>query len=291
MKRNFLGLIATSALLGACAYHPVPYESIRPEKPQLNMEAADHWNILAEQVARNIQRNLPANMPSNFAPSPVAADFPTLDSAPLPALDEPLPPLDNMEPIAPVASGNDPLADLPPGTLPPLTSEPTIVELDLSDPNLDLSPSEYQASPMGAMAVSTTPMMPLSNNTATASRPVLYINPPKSGFETPFAYGFHNLLRSHLVQKGVAVTTNPDSVNTHCTNASYCRPMILDYRVDLLEHKDRRHVYEPRTEVIINSAVTDGNLVVFSRSDIFYINPGDQDHYARGTRSLKVVDK
>jgi len=34
----------------------------------------------------------------------------------------------------------------------------------------------------------------------------------------------------------------------------------------------------------------DGDLVIFSRSDTFYINAGDDDHYSRNTKSLKVVD-
>jgi len=272
MKRNFLGLVVASALLGACTYHPVPYETIRPEAYQLDMEAADHWNRLAEQVASNIQANLPTNNAAGgFTPSPVSV-------API-------------TPVAPVASGSDPLSNLPPGTLPPPgpTPEPapTVVELDLNDPNLGLPPPATGQSSLGAMTIASTAPVSLGSNT----RPVLYINPPRSGFETPFAYSFHDLLRSHLVQKGVAVTTNPDSVNTNCTDALFCRPMILDYRVNMLEHKDRWHVYEPRTEVIINTAVTDGDLVVFSRSDIYYINSGDQDHYVRGTRSLKVVDK
>ncbi len=282
MKRKFLGLVAASTLLGACAYHPVPYETIRPEQHQLNMEAANHWNRLAAQVASNIKNNLPINHANDFMPTPLTT---------APAAFDPVP----------VASGYDPLADMPPGTLPPPGAapsgdpfmdlphgnDPTVIQLDLSDPNLGLPPGDFTASSMGAMQIASSTPTSLGSNT----RPVLYINPPKGGFETPFAYSFHSLLRSHLVQQGVAVTTNPDSVNTYCTDAMFCRPMLLDYHVDLLEHKDRWHVYEPRTEVIINTAVSDGDLVVFSRSDMYYINPGDQDHYVRGTRSLKVVDK
>ena len=58
-----------------------------------------------------------------------------------------------------------------------------------------------------------------------------------------------------------------------------------------MQHKDRWHVLEPESEVLINTAVTDGDLVVFSRSDMYYINAGDGDHYQRGTKTLKVVDR
>ncbi len=267
MQRNFLTIAVVSALMGACAYHPVPYETIRPEAYQLDMEAADHWNRLAEQVARNIQVHLPSRNADSFSQTTPAA-IPT--------------------PIEPVAMGSDPLVNLPPGTLPPPGQQPSnnapeVIELNLNDPTLGLSPQPG----MDTMSVASATPIPLGNPT----RPVLYINPPRSGFETPFAHSFHDLLRSHLIQKGIAVTNSPDAVNAHCTNATFCRPMLLDYRVETLEHKDRWHVYEPRTEVIISTSITDGDLVVFSRSDIYYINPGDQDHYATGTRSLKVVDK
>ncbi len=265
---SYLSIAIVTSLLGACSYHPVPYETIRPQHHQLDMEAAEHWNQLAEQVAANIQAHLPHSQADTFVAPPMSMELPT-------------------------AIGADPLADLPPGTLPPpgpvpepTATAPAVIQLDLSDPNLS-----FPTQGMGSMSIASTAPVALNSMPQNNTRPVLYINPPRSGFETPFAYGFHDLLRSHLVQKGVAVTTQPNTVNTHCTNAMFCRPMVLNYNVDTLEHKDRWHVYEPRTEVIVNTSVSDGDLVVFSRSDIYYINPGDQDHYVRGTRSLKVVDK
>ncbi|MDM8545544.1 hypothetical protein [Candidatus Venteria ishoeyi] len=263
MKRQYLSVAVLTALLAGCSqyYQPVPVETIRPLSNQLDMQAAHHWERLAEQVASNIQANLP-NQPGTLSGM----------SAPAP-----------VEPMAMAASGSDPLTDLPPGTLPPPgpqpEQQPRVVHLDMDAPVLTIPP------------------MPESNYSAPTPsfsapvRPVIYINPPRGGQETLFAHSFGDLLRAHLVQKGVAVSTNPGSVNSFCTQASYCKPLVLDYNVELVQHKDRWRVRESSSEVLISTALTDGDLVVFSRSDIFYIRPGDGDHYDHGRTTLRVVDQ
>jgi len=293
MKRGYLAIaIAASLLTASCNYYtPVPIETVRPVSNQLDMQAAYHWDRLAERVAANIWENLPG-IPGAINPIP--------EPQPLEAMPLSLP----AEPYGRL----DPMADLPPGTLPPPGPAPEInvaqaqipidppqvddnfgsdirvVELDLNAPGLGLEPSSGQVFGTMSASASTMPAAP-------PMRPVLYINPPRGGLETPFVESFHKMLRSYLVQKGISITTRPNTVTANCTKTNFCHPMILDYTIDVVRHKDRWHVPQPESEVVISTQITDGDLVVFSRSDIYYINPGDSDHYRRGTKTLKVVDK
>jgi hypothetical protein len=274
-KRGTVALAIAAALtLSACEYIPVPIETVRPVTNQLDMQAIYHWDRLAERVAANIRDNL-AVQNTRFIPEPIVVDSVF---------------------IAPVAIGDDTLSNLPAGTLPPpgpipenrsaLSDEPQVIELDLSAPDLGLNAQEAEQ-----INFSTQSAIQLAAPNKPSERPVLYINPPRGGYETKFGHSFHKLLRSHLTQKGIAVSTRPDTVSTYCTTGRFCKPMILTYDIDLVNHKDRWHVLEPESEVLINTSVTDGDLVVFSRSDMYYINSGDGDHYQRGTKTLKVVDR
>lgn len=151
-----------------------------------------------------------------------------------------------------------------------LSAPSNTVQLDLNAPNLGVSSS----------AASTD-----------LTRVVIYINPPRGGKETHFSNNFKDLVKSRLVQKGIPVTTRSDAAVTYCSQAKFCKPMILDYNVDVVHHKNRsRWIDEPRSEVVVHTALLDGDLVIFSRSDTFYINTGDDDHYSRNTKALKVVD-
>lgn len=206
MIYKFLCTLIISAMLASCAYQPVPIEANRPATYQLDMQALQHWDRLADLIATNIETYVP--------------------KAELPVVQE--------------GSG----APIEASALPELT------------------------------------------------RVVIYINPPRGGKETPFSSNFKELVRSHLVQKGIPVTLRSDAATTYCSRANFCKPMILDYNVDVVHHKNRsRWIDEPKSEVVIHTALLDGDLVIFSRSDAFYINTGDDDHYSRNTKSLKVVDQ
>ena len=284
MRKAYLAVMTVSTLMSACVYQPVPLETNRPVTYQFDMQAANHWDKLAEQVAANIEANLPK--------SPTAYTSASATTSPAPML-TPLP--------APMPSGvaEDPLSNLPPGTLLPpgptpgddaamaasaAPAAPKVVQFDFSAPSGTQTGGGGGASADLSQLAITTP-------TNTSNRPLLYINPPRGGQETVFNQTFHDLLRTHLVQKGVAITNRPDGANAYCTQNDFCRPMILDYAVEVVKHKDRRHVRQPDTEVVVSTALMDGDLVLFSRSDIYYINAGDDDHYDRGMKNLKVVDQ
>lgn len=200
-----LSIIVMTVILSSCAYQPVPIEANRPLTYQLDMQAIQHWDRLADLIATNIETYVPK-------------------AETLPAI---------------------------PDVAPAVVSAPT-----------DLT------------------------------RVVIYINPPKGGKETAFSDNFRELVRSRLVQKGIPVTTRADGAVTYCSQANFCKPMILDYNVDVVHHKNRSHwIEEPKSEVVVHTALLDGDLVIFSRSDAFYINTGDDDQYTRNTKSLKVVDQ
>ena len=206
--------LTMAAVLSSCAYQPVPIEANRPPTYQLDMQAIQHWDRLADVIATNIETYVPKAE-----------------------------------------------------SLPAQTSN--VVQLDLNAPTL------------GSTAASTDDL----------TRVVIYINPPRGGKETHFANNFKELVRARLVQKGIPVTTRPDAATTYCSQAKFCKPMILDYNIDVVHHKNRsRWIEEPKSEVVVHTALLDGDLVIFSRSDTFYINTGDDDHYSRNTKSLKVVD-
>lgn len=214
MMSKSLCTLAITAVLSSCAYQPVPIEANRSPTYQLDMQAIQHWDRLADLIATNIETYVP-----------------------------------KAESLSAQTSN--------------------VVQLDLNAPNL------------GAAAASTD-----------LTRVVIYINPPRGGKESPFSNNFKELVRARLVQKGIPVTTRADAATTYCSQAKFCKPMILDYNIDVVHHKNRsRWIDEPKSEVVVHTALLDGDLVIFSRSDTFYINTGDDDHYSRNTKSLKAVDQ
>lgn len=48
---------------------------------------------------------------------------------------------------------------------------------------------------------------------------------------------------------------------------------------------------ETNTEVVISVSVSDGELVIFNDTSIYYVNTGDQDHYHKNSRVYKVVNQ
>ena len=328
-KRNLAAaVIAAFSLVSGCAYTPVPLEEYHALSNQLDMQAAHHWNILAEKVATTIYENLPKQ--------PEPADLSSVFQEALPAGTMPAPDIINsVEPIAveldrtPVATpviieaevpvlSVEPIAinDNTVVAIEPISTTPQVVELDLppgtkrlksmsarpimATPIVRLPPPAIVQHPAAIIA----PPPVLSANPITAFSvgqediaplpPSLYINPPRGGQESPFMLAFHDLLRSHLVQKGIVVSTRPDAVNTYCSDIATCKPMILDYTVQVVQHKDRMRYTQyaqSNTEVLIHTKITDGDLIVFSRSDLYYINRGDADHYQRRIKTMRVTDR
>ncbi|SDL02051.1 hypothetical protein SAMN05661010_00776 [Modicisalibacter muralis] len=150
---------------------------------------------------------------------------------------------------------------------------------------------------------------------------VLFVSGEEEG--SSFAQGFHSLLTSQLVSNGAYVSTNP--INT----------ARIDYRVQVVKHRDREYVRAPQgawtalaagiavatipfnhwsepalalipaaglvdafsgnwvapsnKEVIITTQAIDGDRILYSSSNIYYINAGDSDHYRDGADSLKTI--
>jgi hypothetical protein len=132
---------------------------------------------------------------------------------------------------------------------------------------------------------------PLLTTTNTSSPIALYINPTKGGHESSFRRTFFSALRSHLVQRDIFVTTEPDVVSANCAPVNTCRPMILDYDVQVVQHEDWPSATEPPSEIAVSTSITDGSLLVFSDISVFYINPGESELYEKQARTFKVVDK
>jgi len=332
VKKLTVAVLTAATVLSGCAYTPTPLEEYHPLSYQLDMQAAHHWNVLAEKVAATIYANLPkkpqiptldtvfqAALPFGTVPAPDLA----INAEPIPSSlsNAELPPPVELAQVEPVQLESVP-AVAEPVPVQPVSTEPRVIELNFNNPNVGTANTEmktvqsvqiaaappivslppatinqYPATPIAPPPIlSATPLSALSigNEDVAPLPPALYINPPRGGQETPFMMAFHDLLRSHLVQKGIVVSTRPDSVNTFCSDITTCKPMLLDYDLQIVHHKDRRgrrYYGQPATEVVIHTNITDGDLVVFSRSDIYYINTGDDDHYQRRTKTLRVTDR
>jgi len=302
MKHAILPLVSLLllAILGGCSHTPIPLASSYPATTQHRMQAAHHWQVLAEHVAGRVFERLPnrINNQGRTLGMPPVVETPVPVYEPLPA---PLP----LE-AAPIESQNyEPLSA-------PLPLEPQ-----------PMRPLQQLATP------SPTPY---------AQEPALYINPPKRNNETPFGYAFYHLLRGELVNKNLIVTNRPDRVGSNCPGIDACTPMVLDYDIQVIHHKDRdsdiampgrwsigaatlwliaqaadkwnppgwavmplavamdvndwrklRFPGQTNTEVVITTTITDGDLVVFSESNIYYINTGDDDHYEQHQKTFRVV--
>ncbi|WP_136064823.1 hypothetical protein [Modicisalibacter radicis] len=149
----------------------------------------------------------------------------------------------------------------------------------------------------------------------------LFINPTHA--DSTFAQSFGDLLTSQLVSNGALVRTDP-------INAAQ-----VDYRVQLVEHKDRDFVRAPvgtwtalstgiavatlpinnwsepalavipgaalidafsgswedvsSQEVIVTTQVSESNRILYSSSNIYYINGGDAGQY-EAPKQLPVTD-
>lgn len=149
------------------------------------------------------------------------------------------------------------------------------------------------------------------------NRPV-YIAPTNQN--TDFGRALHNLLTSHLVQKGVAVTT---AENGDAACVAPCKPLLLKhesqvvgfsardglrplpgdftlikgvayliYRVGdlwaapawgilpLSEYHEKYFPAGTNNEAIVSVTVNDGDRVVFSESRTYYINGAEQSQYS-----------
>lgn len=279
MKRAILLLASVTllAVLGGCSHAPIPVATSYPATTQQRMQAAHHWQVLADHVASRIQERLPNrinNQGMTVGMPPVMGTEPAMveDTSLLAPAPEPLP--------------------------------------------LDMGPAP----------------------TGYAKEPALYVNPPKRANETPFGNAFYQLLRGALVNKNMIVTNQPDRVRANCPGIDACTPMLVNYDIQLVHHKDRNgtinypgrftvgaatmwlvaHIadkWDPpawsvmplavamdindwrklrfpgqtNTEIVITTTITDGDLVVFSESNIYYINTGDDDHYEKQEKTFKVV--
>lgn len=326
-KKLTAAVIAALSFLSGCAYTPVPLEEYHALSNQLDMQAVHHWDVLAEKVATTIYDNLPKQpepadlnsvfqeaLPVGTVPGPNAGGMEPIPVAlntqpiaePAPVVIEPIPEPVVIE-VEPVVVVND-NAVVP---IEPVSTTPEVVELDLPPgtkriksfahaPVVSMPPPAIVQHPAAAMApppvLAANPITSFSVGAEDVAPlpPSLYINPPRGGQESPFMLAFHDLLSSHLVQKGIVVSTRPDTVNTYCSDIATCKPMILDYKVQVVQHKDRNHYTrytQSNTEVMIHTKITDGDLIVFSRSDLYYINRGDADHYQRRTKTIRVTDR
>jgi len=64
MKKIILFTIALLAVLTGCARYPIPIALSHPTNYQLKMQSAQHWEVLAEDVAQRIKTSLKATFPN-----------------------------------------------------------------------------------------------------------------------------------------------------------------------------------------------------------------------------------
>ena len=142
------------------------------------------------------------------------------------------------------------------------------------------------------------------------SRP-LYVFSPQPA--TPFERGYHSLLESQLVQQGALVSTQPEGsviidpevqVITHSDRGSIRRPpgtftflaagvawafqplkhwsepaLALIPGAALLDAFSGNITEVGNTEVIITTRAREFDTLLYSSSNIYYINAGDSNHY------------
>lgn len=64
MKKIFLFTIALLVLLTGCGRYPIPIALSHPTNYQLKMQSAQHWEVLAEDVAQRVKSSLKATFPN-----------------------------------------------------------------------------------------------------------------------------------------------------------------------------------------------------------------------------------
>ncbi|OQW95669.1 MAG: hypothetical protein BWK79_01610 [Beggiatoa sp. IS2] len=76
--------------------------------------------------------------------------------------------------------------------------------------------------------------------------PPLIVRVSKEQEKTPFGKTFYHLLVNKLVQQGMVVLTNSaGSGTTYVDTLSYANNLVIDYDVQVIQHKDRRLTYPP----------------------------------------------
>ncbi|MHB0775665.1 hypothetical protein [Halomonas sp. WWR20] len=142
---------------------------------------------------------------------------------------------------------------------------------------------------------------------------------------TPFARGFDELLISQLVSGGAAVRTDPINaaqigytvqVVKHrdrdfirqprgtwtalTTGVAVATLPINQWRepalalipaAGLIDAFSGNWAALSNEEVIITTQVTDNNRILYSSSNIYYINAGDDDHYESGATHIPVTNR
>ncbi len=171
--------------------------------------------------------------------------------------------------------------------------------------------------------------------------PALIVRISKEQEKTPFGKTFYHLLVSKLVQQGMVVLTNSAGAGvTYVDTLSYANNLVVDYNVQVIQHKDRRLTYPPfgtftglgatlwlvaegldswthpemailpltaiadiyaakdyylpsktNTEVVITTTATLNQQYIFGSNDIYYINDGDYDHYEQEYKTYQVVSQ
>lgn len=64
MKKILVFTIVLLTMLTGCMRYPVPIASSHPASYQLNMRSAQHWEVLAEDVAQRVKSSLKATFPN-----------------------------------------------------------------------------------------------------------------------------------------------------------------------------------------------------------------------------------
>ncbi|GAB2800119.1 hypothetical protein GCM10027040_29590 [Halomonas shantousis] len=142
---------------------------------------------------------------------------------------------------------------------------------------------------------------------------------------TPFANGFDDLLISRLVSSGAIVRTDPlNAAQVHYSvqvvkhkDRGYIREspgtwtalstgiavatlpinhwnepaLALIPAAGIVDLFSGNWTELSHEEVIITTQVTDNNRILYSSSNIYYINAGDDDHYESGTKTIPVTNR
>ncbi|MCP4697859.1 MAG: OmpA family protein [Gammaproteobacteria bacterium] len=287
MKHNLI-VIIFAVLLSACTRTPLPIAAAYPISTQKRMQAAHHWDVLAEHLSRRIRISLQGHTlkPVKSARSAQPRDLllqlnnVLFDFGMAYLREDALPVIEDLvkfmrenpgrnvrfeghtdsigsvednqglserraaalrrvlvaQGINPARistkaySEHMPLAgnDNPAGR-----QKNRRVEITVSGGSNAMMSRAGAGPGIGADTLAVTP-----DNFAAPAQPALYIRQPER--KSSFARGFHSLLTTHLVKKGLRITTNKNSAGSYCAApGAACKPLVLNYSIQVIRHKGR----------------------------------------------------
>ncbi len=255
------------AALGGCSHTPVPIATSYPMTTQQRMQAAHHWQVLAEHLAGRIRQRL---YPASAAPEAFPAEAPLPEEG-----GEAMTASAVATPLITTPYGQDPAVYVNP---PKRTNETAfgnafyqLLRSELVNQGVLVS---NQADRVNANCpgISTCTPMILDYDVQVVQHNDRNAEVAMPGRWSLGAVGIW--LVSHIAENW---------------ESSGWAVMPVTVALDVHEWRKLRFPGQTNTEMLITTTVSDGDLVVFGETNIYYVNTGDDDHYQKTLKTYKVV--